>query len=257
MRESRLKIGVFIILVLFITSLLTPVEKDKKVVKTLTVSNKYIDYRKYEKEVLGKKTVILNNKKCKIAYITFDDGPSKKITPKVIKILKDYDVSATFFVIGELAKENSNILKEIYEEGHAIGNHSYTHNFKKIYSSIDFFYEEVKETDKVLKDILGSSFNSRLFRFPGGSFESYKAPYKKMLQEKGYEVFDWNAENGDGMKNDLPKEKLINTIKESTKGKREVVILMHDSATKKTTIEALPFILEYLKQQGYIFKTLN
>ncbi|MBU5590353.1 polysaccharide deacetylase [Clostridium sp. MSJ-4] len=192
----------------------------------------------------------------KIAYLTFDDGPSKNITPKILDILSENSIKATFFVTGEMAEHNEKIIKDIKNRGHSIGNHSYSHDFNVIYSSIENFTYEVERTEKILKSILGEDYQSKFFRFPGGSFENYKDPYKKVLEKINMKYIDWNALNGDAEYHEVPLEAQLQKIKETVLGKKEVVILLHDSSTKSTTLEALPHIIDYLKNEGYQFKKL-
>jgi peptidoglycan/xylan/chitin deacetylase (PgdA/CDA1 family) len=193
----------------------------------------------------------------KIAFLTFDDGPSKNITPKILDVLDEYNVKATFFIIGSLSKSNSAILKDIANRGHAIGIHTYSHNYNLIYKSTDNFTSELKMTEDVLKQTLGDDFHTRLFRFPGGSFEGYKKQYKDMLENFGYLSIDWNAVTGDGEHSGLPPQKLLDRLKATSEGKHQLVVLMHDSSGKQTTVDALPGIIEFLKSQGYEFAVLN
>lgn len=193
----------------------------------------------------------------KVAFLTFDDGPSRNITPQVLEILDDYNIKATFFVLGSLSEKNSDILVKIAESGHAIGIHTYSHKYKAIYSSTDNLINEVKKTDNVLKQILGNSFHTRLFRFPGGSFGDSKKHFKTALINEGYTFIDWNALNGDGESSVSTPQKLLERFKSTAGNKRHLVILMHDSASKKTTVQTLPQIIEYLNAQGYEFAILN
>ncbi|SFB05893.1 Peptidoglycan/xylan/chitin deacetylase, PgdA/CDA1 family [Clostridium frigidicarnis] len=193
----------------------------------------------------------------KVAYITFDDGPSKKITPKILDILKERKIKATFFVLGQNIEENKEILKREYDEGHSIGNHSYSHEFGTIYNNLDAFKKEVEKTNMILEKTLGDDFKTRLFRFPGGSFENYKNKFKDYIKENNMIYIDWNALTGDAEGQNVSKEKLLDHLVKDVEGKEKIVILMHDAATKETTLEALPSVLDYLKNNGYIFKILK
>jgi|GEM_PF-6028323 len=117
----------------------------------------------YEEEPNDEKDIILENDK--IAYLTFDDGPSSNITPKILDILEENHINATFFITGERAKSNKEIIKDIRLKKHSIGNHSYTHDFNIVYSSKENFTNEVESTERVLKDILGEE---RLFQVSRG-----------------------------------------------------------------------------------------
>lgn len=210
-----------------------------------------------EAKTLTRKSNVTKTQIKKIAYITFDDGPSINVTPEILDILKKYNVKASFFVIGEMAKNNPGILKRATSEGHLIANHTYSHNYKYIYSSPARFIDDVKKCNSVLLSILGTSYDSKIIRFPGGSFGKKRAPFRNAITKAGYDYVDWNALNGDAESMHVPVAKLISRIKQTTLRKNEVVILMHDSNTKQTTVQALPKVLDYLKSQGYEFETLD
>lgn len=192
----------------------------------------------------------------KIAYLTFDDGPSKQITPAILDILANYDIKATFFVLGKMANINTDILKRIHDEGHSIGHHSYSHKYGYMYKNTDNFLSELKSTEKAFKNILGEDFETKLLRLPGGSFENYKQKFLKAATDLGYKNYNWNALNGDAEGKDLSKERLINRLKGTIKGKKEIIVLMHDTDSKKATVEALPEIIDYLIKEGYEFRAL-
>lgn len=191
----------------------------------------------------------------KVAYITFDDGPSSSVTPQILDILKEYDIKATFFVLGKNAEDNPDILKRIYEEGHVIGNHSYSHNYSYIYKNMSNFMDEIERTEEVFKSILGEEFKTDLFRFPGGSFEDWKKPFREQIVELGYRYVDWNSLNGDAEGHNLSKEQLVKRLKATYRNQKKLIILMHDTDAKPTTADALPEIIEFLIEKGYKFAT--
>lgn len=193
----------------------------------------------------------------KVAYLTFDDGPSANITPKVLAVLKKYEVKATFFVIGQMAIQNSSILKMEAFDGHAIGNHTYSHSYNIIYTNPQAFVDDVNKCDAAIKSILGDGYKSKLIRFPGGSFDFKRASFRDKIVEAGYYYVDWNDIIGDAEGNNIPACKLLEKLKDYTKGKEHIVILMHDTYTKVTTVEALPHIIQYLKDHGYSFRKLK
>lgn len=197
----------------------------------------------------------------KVAFLTFDDGPTRNITPEVLDTLKRYDVKATFFVLGKMAEQNKDLIKRIINEGHAIANHTYSHEYNNIYSSSENFWREINKTDGVLKSILGQEFSTRVFRFPGGSvggrYEKLKVGYRNSMKDKGYCYIDWNVENGDGKSSNFTPERLLQYVKQEANGHEDIIVLMHDASTKKTTAQALPSIIEYLKAQGFEFKVLK
>lgn len=196
-------------------------------------------------------------KERKIAFLTFDDGPSKNVTPLILDILDEYNIKATFFVLGALCDKNSNILKDIDSRGNSIGIHSYSHNYKKLFANKEEFKNELILTENILEEILGEEFKTRLFRFPGGSFEDYKSKYKDILYDEGYISIDWNVITGDGERINLLPEEQLKRLKATIKEKNHVILLLHDSATKQTTAEALPNIIDYLKSQKYEFAILE
>lgn len=193
----------------------------------------------------------------KIAYLTFDDGPSPRVTPKILEILKQHDVKATFFIVGKMAEQNPELVAQIQEEGHLICNHTYSHNYKLIYSSPDSFMADVAKCEEVLKSILGEDFRTSILRFPAGSFGKKRLPFRERVKEQGYMSIDWNSLNGDAEGHHIPAAQLINNIKETTKNRKRAVVLMHDSNTKDTTVEALSETISYLESQGYAFETLE
>lgn len=152
---------------------------------------------------------------------------------------------------------NPNILKRIYDEGHSIGNHSYSHVYSHIYKNMDNFFEELRLADKAIKKVLGEDFETSLLRLPGGSHSPYKKKFVEAAEEKGYRVYDWNALNGDAEGINLSKDRLVSRLKSTVKGQKELIVLMHDTDAKASTPEALPEIIEYLISQGYVFKKLE
>lgn len=206
--------------------------------------------KRQQKELIPEK----NKKK---AFLTFDDGPSEKVTFQILDILKEYDIKATFFVVGNLAEKYPNIIKRIHEEGHAIGNHTYSHRYNYIYKKTSNFIGELEKTEKVLKNILGEDFGTKIIRFPGGSFGDKRAPFRKAVLDKGYTYYDWNSLNGDAEGYYIPNDKLIQRFRNTFKGQKELIVLMHDMDSKYTTPESLPYIIKYLQQNDYEFHVLK
>ena len=195
----------------------------------------------------------------KIVYLTFDDGPSKTVTIPILDLLKQENIKANFFVLGSRVDLYPNIVKRAYEEGHYIGNHGYSHQYAQIYESSNSVLEEYNKTNQSVRNAIGNSiYNTNIFRFPGGSvggmYNDLKSEAKLLLEQNNIASVDWNSLNGDseGLKTE---EAMINRLKETIEGKNSVVILMHDAGDKVKTYNALPQIIEYLKQEGYEFKT--
>ena len=193
----------------------------------------------------------------KIAYLTFDDGPTANITPQILDILKEKNVKATFFVLGVNVVKNPDIAKRAVAEGHVLANHSYSHDYKKIYNGTESFLEDLKKTEAVILETVGEEGFVKVYRFPGGSFEAKKNPQKDALHEVGYYYLDWNTLNGDAEGHNIPAKTLVDNVRTRTQGKRNAVILLHDAATKQTTVDSLAEIIDYLTSEGYTFKTLK
>ncbi|MBE7030257.1 MAG: polysaccharide deacetylase [Ruminococcaceae bacterium] len=192
----------------------------------------------------------------KTAYLTFDDGPSS-ITEQILDILAKHNIRATFFMLGMRAEQNPALVKRVYEAGHSIGNHSYSHDYGKVYASPESFAEELNHSRQVINTALGLDYNNLIFRFPGGSFEEYKHPYRDVLLEHGYQYIDWNALNGDSEKQNPDSAYLMNTLKESVAGREDVVVLMHDASAKQVTADTLEEMISFLKGEGYTFLPLT
>ncbi len=200
--------------------------------------------------------------KGKFAFLTFDDGPSP-ITPRVLKTLEAYNVKATFFLIGGNAKNFPSLVKQEYDAGHAIANHSYTHNYRPLYRTPWTMMAEIGMTEKVFEQILGPQFKTKLFRFPGGYmgtrsvFHHHKEVYAKTIADCGMHFLDWNVDCGDTNGRPQSPSQLASRVLAETSGQNRVVILMHDAAAKHNTASALPAIIEGLKKRGYVFRTLQ
>lgn len=165
----------------------------------------------------------------KTMYLTFDDGPSEENTAAVLDILKKYDIKATFFVVGENVRKHPDIARRIVEEGHTIGIHCNRHDYKEIYASVDSYLADFQEAYDTVYEVTG--VQAKLFRFPGGSINSYnKAVYEEIIEkmtEKGFIYFDWNGSLEDATKQNEP-ERLLQNARESTLGRKKVVMLAHD-----------------------------
>lgn len=192
----------------------------------------------------------------KVAYLTFDDGPSTHVTPMILDILKERDIKATFFVIGNMAEKNPEMLKRVYNEGHTISNHTYSHSYPYIYDNPQNLSNDILQWEKTIREILGQDFHSDVFRFPGGSFERGEA-FHQAVKDLGYIKFDWNVVNGDGETNNFTRERSIQRFTETIQDIRNPVILMHDTDAKVATAETLNEIIDYLLEREFVFDTLN
>ena len=222
-------------------------------IRSNTLSTSAIDENTFQNKVSS-----LINQKEKIAYLTFDDGPTLKSTPKILDILSEENVKATFFVIGKHVKEHPELVKRAYDEGHYIANHSYSHNNDKLYTTADSFINEILSTDVEIGKAIGmENYHSYVFRFPNGymapSYKTKKQEYAKLLSNIDYTYIDWNALNKDSEKK-YSNSELLKNLKDSSKNKGTLVILMHDTSDVNETHLVLKDSIHYLKEQGYIFQ---
>ena len=147
----------------------------------------------------------------------------------VLDILKRHNIKATFFLVGESVEKHPEVAKRIAQEGHTIGIHCYNHDYKKLYQSVDSYVEDFEKAWNVIYETTGVEV--KLFRFPGGSINAYNkkvyADIAEEMTERGYIYFDWNASLEDATKHNEP-ERLLKNAKESTLGRRKIVMLAHD-----------------------------
>ena len=194
----------------------------------------------------------------KRAFLTFDDGPSSN-TPQILDILNEKGIKATFFVLGSNVEKNPDMVKRMYDEGHFIANHGYSHVYEAIYQSPQAVLDEYNKCNQVVRDAIGEQeYNSHLFRFPGGlvggKYADIKNQANDLLLQNNIVHVDWNALNGDSETTSPTIAYEIQRIQETVGKKQSVVILMHDAQAKRVTVEALPGIIDYLQGQGYEFK---
>lgn len=195
----------------------------------------------------------------KIVYLTFDDGPSKN-TGRVLDILDQYGAKATFFVTGHEPDYRGSI-KDAYERGHSIGLHSMTHDYDKIYVSEEAFFSDLEQVGEVVREQIG--FVPYLTRFPGGASNTISANYctgimsalVEDLPARGYQFYDWNVTSADASGNNVPAETIVQSS--CVEGYTNVMLLFHDAATKTTTVDALPQIIEFYQERGYEFRAID
>lgn len=195
----------------------------------------------------------------KVAYLTFDDGPSPNVTPVVLDILKEEDIKATFFIIGKNAETNPELLVREKNEGHTIGMHSYTHQPAIIYKNPEAYLNDLQQcSDAMTKAVGEDGYDKWLIRFPEGSFAVKNKPgFTEAIAAAGYHYIDWNALDGDAEHARMESPTyLMNRLVSTVGNQHHVVILMHDAAAKKSTADALPQFIKYLKDNGFTFKTI-
>jgi peptidoglycan-N-acetylglucosamine deacetylase len=199
----------------------------------------------------------------KVAYLTFDDGPSGH-TDVILDILKQNGVKATFFVIGQESERAITLYKRMSEEGHKLGNHTFSHDYSKLYRNPDMFMQDVRKLEAFLQTHAGQKPD--ILRFPGGSNtrlgrkrgQAWLMPQMvKRVKAEGYQYFDWNVSSTDAAQAVQPKADIVANVLASAKGKDRAIVLMHDVTSKITTVQALPEVIEGLKKQGFRFDTLK
>lgn len=205
----------------------------------------------------------MDNANKKTVYLTFDDGPSTN-TAKILDILSEYNIKATFFVIGKSGDFEKSLYKRIIDEGHALGNHTYSHNYKNIYSSEENFLQDFKELEDYVYQL--TEIKMDIMRFPGGSNTTMPHKYSddkfmkrittKILYDE-YQYFDWNVDSKDAKVAKQDKDIIINTVLEGARQNNPAIVLFHDSLPKTTTVEALPIIIEELLEENYTFEVLS
>lgn len=184
-------------------------------------------------------------------YLTFDDGPSDN-TAAILDTLAKYNVKATFFVVGKTDDQSKEMYQRIVNEGHTLGMHSYSHKYSVVYDSLDAFGTDFNQLQSYLYDITGQE--CRLYRFPGGSSNQVSntdmSEFIRFLNEEGVTYFDWNVSSGDATSQAYTADELLNNVLTDVPKYKTSVVLMHDSNTKSTTVEALGPMIEALQGMG-------
>lgn len=185
--------------------------------------------------------------------LTFDDGPDPIYTEKILDVLKEKGVKATFFLVGDKIKQNSSVVERMFAEGHCLANHTYTHiDLKK--KSFKDAYSEIQRTEQLIVDVCGKS--PKLFRPPWGHITSSE---REALNRYGYEIVLWDLNSKDYVPKITVDEIVANVMKNIGGNK---IVLFHDSdylgkAGRQNTVLALPQIIDLLKQMGYRFVTID
>lgn len=191
-------------------------------------------------------------------YLTFDDGPSDH-TEDILSILREKDVKATFFVVTKGGETAVSRMKRIVAEGHALGMHSYTHDFHTIYDSVEAFLEDYYQLFTLIRDEVGVV--PTVFRFPGGSLNGYdRGVYQEIIAEmlrRGFVYYDWNLSAEDALSVPPPKEQILRNILDRSGRVTRGIVLMHDSNHCTTTVEALPELIDDLREQGFAFDSID
>lgn len=187
--------------------------------------------------------------------LTFDDGPSLNITPQILDVLARNNVQATFFILGYDYNKEYLVLRE-FSEGHTIGYHGMSHQYRDIYTSLDALMENFTSLEEDVVELTG--YSSKLVRFPGGSSNTVSINYCEGIMSEavigvtnaGYTYFDWNVDSGDAGRADTAEEVFQNVTSGIRAGHFNVV-LMHDSASKQHTLDALQNIIDFCFENDY------
>ena len=202
---------------------------------TIPVYDKYIIWERQEKGLPIPLPYLEPYEAESTVYLTFDDGPDDKITPQILDILKAEGVKATFYVCGNMVEAYPDVLKRIFNEGHAIGNHSYNHRYDELYKS-------------------PWSFRPFIIRAPGG-VGMFSANYWTMIDDCGYIEHDWNVLTEDATPSKPNASQQINNVLKylGDNPPHSVIILMHSNSDKTETVKALPELIHFLRDWGYQF----
>ena len=195
-----------------------------------------------------------------VIYLTFDDGPTTSITSKILDILKEKNVKATFFILNYDSNTERLVKREV-DDGHTVGIHGYSHNYSTIYQSVDAYMNNItKLQDKIKKS---TGYNATITRFPGGSSNTasrYNPGIMTILTNevvaRGYKYFDWNVSSGDAGGAKTSSDVYNNVIKGLSKN-RSNVVLMHDFSGNNKTLNALADIIDYGLENGYTFSKIT
>ena len=181
-------------------------------------------------------------------YLTFDDGPSSN-TGRILDILADYDVKATFFVVGKEDEQYQALYNRIVEEGHTLAMHSYSHKYNEIYRSVESYSADLSKLQEFLYDTTGVW--CRYCRFPGGSSNTVSHvdmhELVAYLDDQDMSYFDWNISSGDAVNYYISPADIVRNCTSNLRKYDEAIILMHDAADKDSTVEALPKLIETIQ----------
>jgi len=190
----------------------------------------------------------------KTVYLTFDDGPDDKNTDAVLDILKQENVKATFYVLGRNVKAYPETAKRIFAEGHALGNHSYDHDYKRLYASADNYLAEMEQADDAIYELLG--VRPLITRAPSGRMGNFTAAYENIIAANAYVEHDWNVSSADAAPNHPVAQDYIDNI-QGQAVMDSAIILMHSSSGHEETVKALPEIIRILREKGYTFGVIT
>lgn len=213
----------------------------------------------YGQEVIEKSNESLENRK--VVYLTFDDGPSPNNTKKIIDILNEEDVKATFFLIGEEVENRPYIVRKLVQSGMTVLPHSYNHKTNYIYKSASNYISDYDKCKTVIEHATRGPILNYM-RMPCGSYtpSCNKWVMRDIIEElkgRGISYIDWNVSTDDSLGKNVPVETLRSKFLKSAQEKDFLVVLMHDSYYCGTTVKFLPEMIKYFKDNGFEFKSIN
>lgn len=271
MRTKKTLISAAIIFMTAYILILTGCEKS-------SIVNRIEDPEYHLKPELGLPSVEAktNVNNVKLAYLTFDDGPNSDFTVKVLDILAHKKAKATFMVVGNNVILNPDVLERIILDGHGVGNHTFSHDYDKIYSSPQSLLTDLEENNKVLNSFIGQPV--KVFRAPGGP-DRLNKNFIKVLDSHGYISVGWNVTSADTDPHGVSKEQVYQNIVSNLENIERMnltpIILMHDGTqltttkaipgsplakyvqNREATIGALPSVIDYIRLKGYTFAVLD
>ncbi len=191
-------------------------------------------------------------------FLTFDDGPSKN-TSRILEILAEEDVKATFFVTGRTNEKDLQRMRDIVAQGHTLGMHSYTHDYEKIYASVEAFLGDMYRVFTLIRETTGQT--PTLFRFPGGSINAHNSGiYQELIAEmvrRGFVPYDWNMSAADTADPIPSAEQIVRNVMRNADRVQRGFVLMHDSAARVTTAEAVEDVIKELREKGFRFDRIT
>lgn len=206
---------------------------------------------------------IIEEEHKKVAYLTFDDGPSRN-TIRILDILDEYGIKATFFVMANETPEGLVGYEEMIKRGHQIALHTYSHDYRDIYTSKEAFFENINQLEAFLSQRYNIKTN--VIRFPGGSKNVSSRQYggsqimtdiKIECAKRGYRFFDWNVDSNDGISPYVSVGEITSNVLNGARNKEKAIILLHDINAMTNTVTALPNIIKGLKEQGFVFGIID